>query len=72
VLAQDCIHSPEFYRDAHFVLLNYTCLAAGNTDVKLNDEAYECRWVTTAEALKLALNTPTRVLLEAVLTERKP
>ena len=25
VLVQDCIHSKEFYRDAHFVLLNYTC-----------------------------------------------
>ena len=23
VLVQDCIHSREFYRDAHFLLLNY-------------------------------------------------
>ena len=29
VLVQDCIHSKEFYRDAHFVLLNYTCRCAG-------------------------------------------
>ena len=28
VLVQDCIHSKEFYRDAHFVLLNYTCRCA--------------------------------------------
>ncbi len=29
VLVQDCIHSKEFYHDAHFVLLNYTCRCAG-------------------------------------------
>ena len=47
VLVQDCIHSKEFYRDAHFVLLNYTCRCAGKPAVKLNDEAREFRWVTT-------------------------
>jgi phosphoglycolate phosphatase-like HAD superfamily hydrolase/ADP-ribose pyrophosphatase YjhB (NUDIX family) len=67
VLVQDCIHSQEFYRDAHFVLLNYTCRCAGQPAVKLNDEAREFRWVTTAAALKMPLNTPTRVLLEAVI-----
>ncbi|MGB7767499.1 MAG: NUDIX domain-containing protein [Verrucomicrobiia bacterium] len=65
-LVQDCIHSKEFYRDAHFVLLNYTCHCAGKPLVKLNDEAREFRWVATAEALKMPLNTPTRILLEAV------
>ncbi len=29
VLVQDCIHSKEFYRDSHFVLLNYTCRVHG-------------------------------------------
>jgi ADP-ribose pyrophosphatase YjhB (NUDIX family) len=67
VLVQDCIHSREFYRDAHFVLLNYTCRCAGKSRVILNDEARESRWVTTAVALKMPLNTPTRILLEAVL-----
>jgi len=67
VLVQDCIHSKEFYRDAHFVLLNYTCHCAGEPRVILNDEGREARWVTTAEARTLPLNTPTRVLLEAVL-----
>ena len=46
VLVQDCIHSKEFYRDAHFVLLNYTCRCAGkNPRVKLNDEGQEFRWL---------------------------
>ncbi|HMP82418.1 MAG TPA: NUDIX domain-containing protein, partial [Verrucomicrobiota bacterium] len=38
VIVQDCIHSKEFYRDAHFVLLNYTCRCSGSTEVTLNDE----------------------------------
>jgi phosphoglycolate phosphatase len=70
VLVQDCIHSKEFYREAHFVLLNYTCRCAGPPAVKLNDEAREFRWATSAEALKMPLNTPTRILLEAVLNQK--
>ena len=70
VIMQDCIHSKEFYRDAHFVLLNYTCRCAGEPAVKLNDEAREFRWVAAAEALELPLNQPTRKLLLAVM-ERK-
>jgi ADP-ribose pyrophosphatase YjhB (NUDIX family) len=65
-LVQDCIHSKEFYRDAHFVLLNYTCRVKGTFKVKLNDEAQEFKWVPLKEALAMHLNTPTRVLLEHV------
>jgi phosphoglycolate phosphatase len=67
VLVQDCIHSREFYREAHFVLLNYTCHCVGRPHVVLNDEARESRWVTAAEARRMPLNTPTRKLLLAVL-----
>jgi phosphoglycolate phosphatase len=66
VLVQDCILSREFYREAHFVLLNYTCHCAGRPDVVLNDEAREFRWVAVAEAWRMPLNTPTRKLLQAV------
>ncbi len=66
VLVQDCIHSKEFYRDAHFVLLNYRALAAGAQKVTLNDEAREFRWVRLDAALALPINTPTRKLLAAV------
>ncbi|HVY70454.1 MAG TPA: NUDIX domain-containing protein [Verrucomicrobiae bacterium] len=66
VLVQDCIHSQEFYRDAHFVLLNYTCRRVGQNEVKLNAEAQEYRWLTIAQALELPLNQPTRILIEAV------
>jgi ADP-ribose pyrophosphatase YjhB (NUDIX family) len=71
VLVQDCIHSKEFYRDAHFVLLNYTCSAAGQQAVKLNDEAREFRWVTLDQALAMPINNPTRILLQAVAQNEK-
>jgi phosphoglycolate phosphatase-like HAD superfamily hydrolase/ADP-ribose pyrophosphatase YjhB (NUDIX family) len=71
VLVQDCIHSKEFYRDAHFVLLNYTCRVMGKADVKLNHEAQEFRWLTPAAAKKLKLNKPTKILLEAVMKSKR-
>jgi phosphoglycolate phosphatase len=71
VLVQDCIGSTEFYRDAHFVLLNYTCRATGSQTVLLNEEAEEYRWLPLEDALELPLNTPTRILLDAVGRRRK-
>jgi phosphoglycolate phosphatase len=71
VLVQDCIHSKEFYRDAHFVLLNYTCRVSGKADIKLNHEAQEFQWVTLAAAKKLKLNKPTKILVEAVGKNQK-
>lgn len=70
VLVQDCIGSKEFYRDAHFVLLNYTCRCSGKGPVTLNEEAQEFRWVTPEEALKMDLNRPTRTLIQTVLERR--
>jgi ADP-ribose pyrophosphatase YjhB (NUDIX family) len=65
VMVQDCIDSPEFMRPEHFILLNYLAQAT-STAVVLNDEAEEFRWLTPEDALKLALNQPTRLLLEEV------
>jgi phosphoglycolate phosphatase len=70
VLVQDCIHSKEFYRDAHFVLLNYTCRSTSGLEVTLNDEAREFRWLSPVDAMALPLNQPTRILLGAVLEQR--
>ena len=67
VLVQDCIGSKEFYRHAHFVLLNYRCRAREPLDVRLNEEAQEFRWLPVAEALRLELNEPTRILLETIV-----
>jgi phosphoglycolate phosphatase-like HAD superfamily hydrolase/ADP-ribose pyrophosphatase YjhB (NUDIX family) len=65
-LVQDCIHSKEFYRDAHFVLLNYTCRCAGRPAVRLNEEAREFQWMSPAQALAMPINQPTRKLLDVV------
>ena len=72
VLVQDCIRSTEFYREEHFVLLNYTCRCVGPAAVQLNEEAREFRWVKPATALRLALNQPTRVLLRAARAAGRP
>ena len=69
VMNQDCIASPEFIHPEHFILLNYIARAS-STDVHLNEEAEEFMWLSPAEALKLPLNTPTRVLLEETLARK--
>jgi len=67
ILVQDCISSKEFYRDAHFVLLNYICkCVAKKPRVVLNEEAREFQWLPLAQAKKLNLNKPTKILIEAV------
>lgn len=68
VMVQDCIHSEEFYRDAHFVLLNYTCRCAGEPKVRLNEEAQEYRWVTLDKIMELELNLPTKNLIKKIET----
>lgn len=64
VMVQDAIQPPEFYREAHFILLNYTCRALEPIEVRLNEEAQEFQWVSPAQANRLLLNSPTRKLLE--------
>ena len=66
VFVQECIHSKEFYRDAHFLLLNYVCRCDGKPWVVLNSEGQEFRWLSTEDALLLALNQPSRKLLATV------
>jgi len=67
VMVQDAIQPPEFYKPAHFLLLNYTCRAPGFQIVRLNSEAQDFRWVSLPEAFALPLNGPTRVLLDDVI-----
>ncbi len=65
VMVQDCIEPPEFQRSAHFLLLNYIARCAeAQPQVMLNEEAQEFQWLPLAEALRVDLNIPTRVLLD--------
>ena len=63
LVVQDCIDSPEFHKESHMLLLNYHC-RVDRTDVTLDDEAQEHRWLRPQEALDLDLNEPTRALVE--------
>ena len=70
ILSQDSIESDEFFKPAHFILLNYTCTIAGESNIELNEEAQEYCWVKEKEAQQLELNKPTRVLLETILSQK--
>ncbi len=70
VMVQDCIRSREFYKEAHFLLLNYTARCVEPAEVRLNAEAQDHRWILPKEALALDLNQPTRTLVRAVLDRR--
>jgi ADP-ribose pyrophosphatase YjhB (NUDIX family)/phosphoglycolate phosphatase-like HAD superfamily hydrolase len=72
VMTQDCIHSDEFYRDEHFILLNYTCISNDSQNVKLNEEAHNYTWVSLEDALKMHLNLPTRRLIDEVIKGKHP
>lgn len=63
---QEAVRSPEFYKDAHFILLNFVALTE-TSEVTLNDEAQAHVWVTPEEALTMNLNTPTRTLVQFYL-----
>lgn len=66
----DCILPPEFYKKAHFLLMNYTCRTLG-AEVTLNEEAEKYQWCSVENALKLDLNMPTRVLMEHVCRSKR-
>ncbi len=68
VMNQDCIEHPEFYRPRHFLLVNYSAKAKGlQPAVKLNHESEAYLWVAIRDAEGLALNGPTRTLIEKIL-----
>ena len=54
---QEAVRSPEFYRDAHFILLNFVALTQSTT-VTLNDEAQAYVWVTPEGGPRAAAQHP--------------
>ena len=63
---QEAVESSEFYKKAHFILLNFIALTE-QEEVTLNEEAEAYTWVSPERALTYDLNTPTRKLLEFYL-----
>lgn len=66
---QEAVHSAEFYKPAHFILLNFIAFTDHET-VTLNDEAEAHVWTSPENALTYDLNTPTRVLVEFYLAHQ--
>lgn len=64
VLVQEAVLSGEFYREDHFVMLNYLA-EAGSEAVSPNQEITEYAWLDPARAARLDLNSYTRKLLKA-------
>lgn len=66
-IVQDCIFSTEFWQKKHFVMhdfiadLDPTC---AKDQVKLNNEAYDYRWISPKNALALSLHRECRLLIE--------
>ena len=50
--------------------MNYTAVAIEPIEVILNEEAEDYRWLSRAEAARLALNRPTRILLDLTAPRR--
>jgi phosphoglycolate phosphatase len=69
VMNQDCIHSTEFFRPEHFILLNYLAKATSH-QVTLNEEAEDFRWLDIDEAMELKLNSATKILLQRIIDEK--
>jgi phosphoglycolate phosphatase len=72
VMVQEAINHPEFFRPAHFVLINYVADVAGaKPTVTLNDEAEEYVWKPLEQAVTdfTRVNQPTRALLEKIKSD---
>ncbi len=65
-LLQEAVIDPQFYQEAHFILLNYYALSKSETVIP-NEEIAEWVWVTPQQALDFSLNSYTRILIEDYL-----
>lgn len=66
-LAQEAVLSEEFYKEDHFILLNYLARTPSQT-ITPNQEIETWAWVTLEEALTYPLNSFTRTLVEYART----
>lgn len=61
---QQFIYDPAFWKRWHFIFFDFAARTEG-TNVILNDEAQEYRWVELEEALQLDLDSYTRTSIQA-------
>ncbi|MDH6100802.1 NUDIX domain-containing protein [Anabaenopsis sp. FSS-46] len=63
---QEAVLDSQFYKSAHFIMVNYYAFSASETIIP-NEEIVEWAWVTPQQAQKYPLNTYTQVLIEDYL-----
>ncbi|NET51990.1 MAG: NUDIX domain-containing protein [Merismopedia sp. SIO2A8] len=66
-LVQEAVRDSQFYKDAHFILMNYYARCDQETIVP-NEEIDEWAWVHPQTALTYPLNTYTEILIKDYLT----
>ena len=70
VCFQEFIYDARFWRPSHFIFFDFACRTDA-TDVTLNEEAQDYRWVTPEEALTLPVEHYTAVAIRAYLDHRR-
>ncbi|MEB3341734.1 NUDIX domain-containing protein [Okeania sp.] len=66
----EAILDPQFYKEAHFIMVNYWAKSEGE-DVVPNEEIVRWEWVTPENAFNYSLNSYTRILIEKYLENFK-
>lgn len=69
IVFQEFIYDPSFWKPRHFIFFDYACKTE-STDVQLNDEAEEHIWVPLEAAVRLPLDSYTRVCIEKLVGRR--
>lgn len=65
-LLQEAVLDPQFFKAAHFIMVNYYAFSTQETIIP-NEEIEAWAWVTPQEAMEYPLNTYTRILIEDYL-----
>lgn len=68
---QEFIRDPAFWKSRHFLFFDYAC-RCGSSEVKLNDEAETCLWVSLDKALDLPLDPYTRIAVLESMNRMAP
>ena len=66
---QEFIYDERFWKRSHFIFFDYAC-QTDSTEVRLNDEAEEYRWVTLDEARDMPVEHYTAVAIGKYIEHR--
>lgn len=66
---KECFYSNEFYKNRHFIFMDYTC-KTDDTKVVLNHEAQEYIWINLGQLKTIELGGFTESLLNKLLEEK--